>query len=306
MTVNISSLGPLIQEQYRPDFTRAWFANDALFPILGINPKTLKRHPGGAYHNWTVTMAGPSPAVFTEGDPLSASNSTFLRAYVSPVYVGMLMTVTGISLDSAVGAAAIRDAVGSNVEEAMAALIDLMTTSFLGSTYGLELAIDSASNYGGLTRASYTAFQSTETAAGSVVPSYDLFSNMITGMRDNDKGSKISKQTGAIIIPGNLTKEVYDICGSKGIHILPSNDAADGLSDMKFDGISVYPVPDVTDTVALFLDLSPGNIEAFKWRDYTVEFHSRSGDDQVFEISAGMSLAIKNPKNHGKLTGLSG
>lgn len=304
MSLSLTTLGPIIQEKYEPAYTKAHWENDRLFPLLNF-PQKLPESPGGRYANWIVKYSGPTAAVYSEGDSApSTSSSSYMRAYVSPVYVWAFIEVTGHARDALKGG--VFDAIAEETEAAATSLVDLFTTSFLGSTYGLENAVDVSAgvNYGGITRASYTWWQSVETDLSSANISYTAVRDMIETMRAQEHGSKISKNNGLILVPENQLSNFYDIAGSRGINQLPANDAAAGIYEQTFGGIPIASIPDMTSTVALYLDRSPGNFDAQEHRPFEVVFYANSADNTVYKATAGIAVRVRNPVKHGKHTGI--
>lgn len=298
---NLTTMSSGIRELYSQTYIDAVYRNHELFPLLGLTPKP---HLGGHYLHWVINSAGSTPGVFSEGDSaIDSSNQTYIQPYVSPVYIWNFLRISGHLKDAMVNGGYF-DVIGDQIEKAIADIADLFTTSFLGSTYGLEVAIDSGSTYAGITRGSQTAFEAQETAVSGAL-SFASVRDMVEGLRDNDVGSKLGPQNGLILMPHNQASNFYDLAGSKGIPMLSPNDPAQGFSSQSYDGIPIKGIGDLTDTVMLFIDKSFGNYELVQFRGMDVKAHSNTGDDELIEISGALAFACKNPKVQGKLTGLS-
>jgi hypothetical protein len=295
MSFDTTNAGPWIQENYGDFYTDAVYVNNALFPILGVLP--ARPHPGGSYTNWKVRSAGPTASIFTEGGSVaSPSSSTYVRAYVSPVYIGVMVGFSGIAMDSLASEAGA--AFNAEIEAGIMQIGDLFTTSFLNSTYGLELAIDGTTNYANITRASAPYWQSLETDLSTVL-SYAAVRDMLEGLRDNDRGSKIGPGRGVILCPENQKSNFADLSGQRFIQLASPTEGA-AISDQTFDGIPIEGIGDMTDTTILYLNTTPGQFELVEYRGFTPKFHDNQGDNENYWLSSGMALKVANPKLHGK------
>lgn len=284
----------LIKEIYMPSWIEGVFKNNEL----------LKHFPspvasgGDTAVRWKVHGgANGSVEVFGEGQAQpSADSQDWYNAAVNFVYFRAMVQLTGHA----------KDAMKSNwvngLEEEMTLakedITDLITTSYMESTYGLEVAVDATSTYAGITRGSATYFESQETAVSAAVGYSNLIA-MYQGLRDNNVGAK----PGLILCPWNQYTRIYNISGGPAIRASDSNDIARGYEAISFNGVPVAPLPDMTDTVILFLDMGPEKWAHIVHRDWDVKQMAPSGDSDVYQISYAGILACKNPMKQGKLTG---
>jgi hypothetical protein len=184
--ITTSTAANSIREAYAPSFEKAVFRNDSL---LGLFPP-WESPPGGGdtAYRWKLNSAGNSSVgVFAENDPLAAAGyQAIVNASVSWLYIRGTLRFTGHALD-ALGSAWI-DQEQEEGTLLMEDIVDLMTTSFMGSTYGIELAVDQTGAYAGITRNGSAAyFESTETAVGGAA-SYASYVNLQETVRNADKG----------------------------------------------------------------------------------------------------------------------
>ena len=287
-----------LNEIFRPQYTEAVYYNSDLLKWF---PRPVPHTPGGQYVNWIVhTAAAGTVQVFTEGQALPLEgNETTIQAYISPVYIRDVVRISNILRD-AVGNAGHYNVFDMEIQQKINAIKDLFETSFMESTYGLELAIDSSSNYAGVTRSSATYWQSTETAVSGTL-SWTNIRDLIETCRDNDKGGLKQPHW---FMPWNQYSNLFSIAGQPGYKSFPSTDALQGYSAQQIDGAPVTPLGDMTNTVILAVDMAPGNWYMEEFRPLTIKSLSEAGDDDRYSMSAGLALACFNPKNHGKLTGV--
>jgi hypothetical protein len=217
---------------------------------------------------------------------------------VSWTYFRVMLQITGHA----------RDALGSAwlpaiEEEAILAredLGDLITTSFMGSTYGIELAVDYGSTYAGVTRSGAAGwFESTETAHSAAL-STDAMIDLQETIRNANKGGQ------PMISLGNLNQE-SNIYRLGGPHLITNQNPADktpGLMQNRIAGTAYVSVPDFTTTVIMMLDMRPRNWAAKQIRPFSVKEMAPSGDSDIMQLSWGGALVCKQPRFQGKLTGV--
>jgi hypothetical protein len=287
-----------LNEAFLPQYQEAVYYNSDVLKYFGVP----KPHPGGGrYVNWQVhSAAAGTSAIFTEASVMpSAAYETVVNAYVSPVYIWDTVQISGI-LKDALGSGGHYDAFDLEIQGKINSIRDLFETSFLGSTYGLEVAIDSSTNYGGITRSSATYWQSTETAVSAALSVANL-RDLIESCKDNDKGG-LKKPLW--MVPWNQYSNIWSLTGSPGTKMFNPKDPLENLSNQTLDGAPVVAVGDMTDTVILALDMRPELWRYEEFRPLTITPHNKSGDSDVYLITAALSLACLNPKMHGKLTGV--
>jgi len=180
-------------------------------------------------------------------------------------------------------------------------LQDLITTTMLSAANsGIQVQIDSLTAYAGLTRGAISWFESYEAAINDII-SYSALMTAYRTLRDND----IAAKPDLILCPWNQKQRIYQITGQPAIKYIGPNDAAAGFTtDCAFAGVPVEAISDLTDTVILYIDRTPGNWVHIKHRDWSVKPMAPSGDSDVYQISyAGIGPLCRNPKKQGKNTG---
>jgi len=284
-----------ICEAYAPGFEQAVFRNDSLMGLFSWTPAV-----GDTAYRWKLNSAGNnSVEVFTEGQgqPI-AGNQTFVNAAVDWTYHRGMLQFTGHALDALKS-----NWIPQADEEArllMEDLKDLMTTGFMGSTYGLELAVDYGSSYAGITRnGSAGYFESTETAVSGALSTDDLLDLRET-IRDNDKAGRPKK----IICAENQSTNVYRLGGPHVIYNGQPGEKAPGIGSQTFAGMPIIALPDWSDTVIMMIDDGGDNFVGKEIRPFSVKDMGPSGDSDVFQLSWGGQLVCKQPRFQGKLTGV--
>lgn len=298
MPLTTTTAANTIKQAYEGGFEVGVFRNNSLlkwfpppFPAVGDTA-----------YRWKINTAGnDSVEVYTEGqaqkDP---GNQTFGNAAVSWTYVRGMLQFSGHALDALKS-----NWINQADEEAnllMDDLIDLITTSFMGGTYGIELSVDYGSAYAGITRnGSASYFEATETAVSRKLAFQDLIDLQET-MRDNDKGSRFGPGNGLILCPLNQETNIYQLTGQPAVKNIGPSDAAQNLTAQTFNGVPIVGLPDWTDSVIAFLDMRPEKWKYPVIRPFSVKEMAPSGDSDVYQVSWGGSLVNKMPKFDGKLT----
>lgn len=285
----------LIKQIYLPSFIDGTFKNNSLVSLFPAPQDS----GGDTACRWKVhSDVNGSVEVFTEGQVSPTPDSQeWVNAAVNYTYFRAAIQITGHA----------RDAMRSNwvngIEEEMTLaredVIDLMTTSFLGATYGLEVSVDSTTTYAGVTRGSATYFEAYETAVSAALGYANLIA-MYQALRDNDRGAKPS----LILCPWNQYTRIYNLSGGPALRQNPTPDVANGYEAISFNGIPIKPIPDMTDTVLLMLDTSPEKWAHITHRAWDVKEMAPSGDSDVYQLSYAGTLCCKDPMRQGKLTGL--
>jgi hypothetical protein len=195
-----------------------------------------------------------------------------------------------------------------HVEEESALLrediVDLIVTSFMGGTYGLEKAIDYGDTYAGITRNSAAGwFESTETAVSASLSTDDMIDLQET-VRDNDKGGK-PHRNGIWLCSLNQESNIYRLGGPHVIHNSNPSDKFPGIYNQRCGGIPVAAFGDWSNTVIMLIDLSAGNFATPVIRPFHVLDMGANGDTRgEFQFSWGGALVCKQPRFQGKLTGV--
>lgn len=284
----------LIWEVYGGPLTETVYRNGEFLPLFG----TPVDSGGGTKRQWPIHYGGNSSVeVFTEStqSPLPDSQD-YTTAYVSYKHFRAMVQITGIARD------AMRSNIANGIDLEMMLvakdLLDLVNTTWMDSTSGLLAAVDSTTAYGGKTRGSISYFEALETAVNGIVGFDDLI-NFLETLRDAD----IAASTNLLLLPWSQYTRLYGITGQPAIKNTTPVDAAQGYFQQTFAGLQVQPLRDLTSTVILGLDTSPGNFEVIEHRPLTVHDQGRSGDSDVFQISTSLNWVCYNPMKQGKLTG---
>jgi len=287
----------LIEEVYRPGFVEAVYRNN---DFLSRFPAPITQR-GGRYVNWMVHRSGNgSVEVFTEGQASpNAGGQLYALAQVAWTYVRGNIELTGHALDAMQSNYTGADLLEEEMTQVQEDLRDLLNTSFMGGTYGLELAVDSGSTYAGIARGSASYWESTETAVSGTLAYSDLV-DIFEAISDNDKGGKVTE----VQVPWNQQTNIYNLAGMPATKMTTPEDAARGLTGQTFNGRPIVAMGDMTDTVIMMLDISPGQFEVVQIRPMQARFQGRAGDADVYQISTGAAFICKNPKRQGKLTGV--
>jgi hypothetical protein len=313
------AVGTGIDYEYVDGYVDAVFRNSAIpgmthpqtgqdvFPDLAV---------GDTNYRWKVQSAGnTSVAVFTESasapTPVAA---TYVNAAVSYTYFWGWIRISGHVRDAMRNAQYPKmNLITNEFISTTADIADLMSTSFLGSTYGLEVSIDSGTTYAGIARGSAGYWESTETSVGGAQTKASL-SNAMEGAEDNDKGGKIS----LILCPRNQLTNYQTFSGTPntanhGLRAEQSQlrygfDVEAPTTSLTFQGVAMVGVPDMTNTVMLGLDLRQTpvgpNFGVSTRRQFEIRGPVISGDDDVWEISSAAAVICHMPKFCWKNTGV--
>lgn len=281
-----------IREAYQPGFVEAVYRNNQL---LGYFPAP-EPAVGDTNVRWKVNSAGQTPEIFVEGQaqPVAGTQS-YQNAAVAWNYYRAMLQTTGHARD------ALKSAWIAAVEEDMRLLvqdiIDLITTTTMSGTNGLETMVDGGTTYAGIARGSAAYWESTETAVSGILATSDLY-DIDEAIRDNDKGGKPS----LILLPWNQNTNIYQLAGAPFVQTAGPSDKAVGMLNQTFNGSKILPLGDWTNTVIMFLDMSAGKWRHVVIRDFQVKEMAPSADSDIMQVSTGRILINKNPKFDGKLT----
>lgn len=295
MPLTVTTAANTIKTAYAPGFEEGVFRNHSLFRMF-----TWRDAVGDTAYRWKVNDSGNSSVeVFTEGQAQpGAGVQSFQNCAVDWTYFRFMVQVTGHARDAL--KSRYIDHIDEEARLGRSDLIDLITTGFMGSTYGLELAVDYGSSYAGVTRSGSAGwFESTETATNAALATSHLIDLQET-IRDNDKGGKPSLLLGSI----NQESNLYQLSGPHVIHNSNPSDKAPGLNSQMFAGKTCVFLPDFSDTVIMLLDMRPSNWAPMQIRPFSVKQMAPSGDSDVYQVSWGGQLVCRMPKFQGKLTGV--
>jgi hypothetical protein len=281
----------------RENYVRAWedavFLNNQLAPIM----PPPEDSGGGTKYGWLVHMSpNNSVEIFTENaiQP-AAGNQGWVQCYSPYVYFRGLLQATGHA----------KDAMRSNWvngldEEAVqltSQIADLWTTTFMGSTYGLQNAILATGSYAGQTRGSITWFEA-YTAALSDYISYSTLMTTYRTMRAAERGARPD----LILCPWNQKARIYNITGQPAAKYIGPADAAADFDNQSFASTAVMGIADMTTTVIFMLDRSPGYFKNIVHRPWQVKDMGPSGDSDLYQISYAGLLVNRNPIKQAQLT----
>ena len=312
MAATISSLGlatiaPLIEQQ----FNSVVFRNEGkeffgLFPNIGLR--------GGNTYDFPIKVTGNgSAATFTEGTALPvAGQGTTVLAQSAYTHYRSVANVTGHAMDAARGLPLANAAIADELTDARLAVQDLLTNTLYAdaATGLLGLVDDSTTNLHGLSRATYTALTSHVEAGGSAALSLAMMQNTWEAVRDNDRAGKPS----IILMAVSMVTNYLNIApqqasgGTTPINVnqwqLDGGRAYDLGADwnnVRFNGIPIVGLPDFVDTEVVFLDLAPGNWEYVEHRPFTIEQYAKVDDSETYVVSYSSTLALRKPRQQGKI-----
>lgn len=285
-----------IREAYVGGFEEGAFTNNTFLPLFAKKPSV-----GDTSYRWKIHDSGnDSVEIFTEGQGQpTAGVQSFQNAAVAWTYFRFMVQITGHAVDALKSRWV--DHEDAEVMLGMNDLVDLMTTSFMGSTYGLTLAVDYGSSYAGITRnGSASYFESTETAHNAALTT-DALIDLRETCRDNDKGQRGPARW---IMSLNQESNLYRL---QGPHVISNSNPSDklpGISSQTIAGEPVYALPDWDDNTIVRVDAGAGHIMLVEHRPFSVKPMAPSGDSDIWQFSWAGALPNHLPKYDGKLTGV--
>lgn len=294
MAVTTSTASEAIRTTYAPGFNEAVYRNpNNMISFFGAPVDS----GGDTAYRWKINHSGNSSVeIYSEGQIQPPDgNQGWTNGAVSYLAFRFVTRVTGHAR------AALRsnwvNAIDEDQTLGVADLVDLITTTYMGSTYGIEAAIAATGTYAGITRGSAAYFESTSTAHSAVLD-LDGLINLQEAIRDNDKGG----QPGLIICPLNQQSNIWRLGGGGGIKNTGYGDAAEALTRQTFNGIPILAMPDWTDTVIAMLDIRPGHWLTVQHQPFMVHDQGRSADSDVYMTTYMGVIVGKFPRCDGKLT----
>lgn len=296
MPLTTTTASTTIREAYVGGFEEGAFRNDQFLGLFGEKRPSM----GDTAYRWKIHDSGNnSVEIFTEGSGQpTAGVQSFQNAAVSWTYFRGMVQITGHVIDALKSRWI--DHQDAEVVLLMNDITDLMTTSFMGATYGLELAVDYGSSYAGITRnGSAGYFEATETAQDARITTDGLIDLQET-CRNADKGQK---GPAAWIMNLNQESNIYRL---QGPHVIQNSNPADkapGLTRQTFNGEPIYAMPDWSTTVIARIDRNPGHIVLVEHRPFSVKNMAPAGDSDIWQFSWAGALPNHNPRFDGKLTG---
>jgi len=297
----------LIREKYEAGFVDAVYRNNQLLGIkIGGRPLFPSRDSGGdTAIRWKVVSAGnTSVEIFTENQVQpTAVAQTWRSMAVNFVYFRAMIQYTGHAVD------AMRsnwvDGLAQEFELSEMDIRDLMTTTFLGSTYGLEQIISATTTYAGQARGSAAWWESSATTVSAAL-AYTHLVDLHETVRDNDKGG----QVGLWMVPHNQLSNYAYLVGNPNTQNSSFNvemgtgrglDLGYNVNAMGCMGAPIIPIGDMTNETWLAIDNRPGFMELVIHRPFGLKKMAPSGDSDVFQVSTACAIAHKNPKTCGTL-----
>jgi len=297
-----TTLTNIINEVLIPQSVSTIFYNDWLFRHV---PPEKPR--GGSKVNWPVEVTGTNNAeTYAEGDPMASPNAnSILAAAVSKQPFQVTAKISNIAIDYL-----LENKLNLNapelytVNKAIQDLKDLVVTTNLAL---IEAGIDSAGTYAGINKSTYTGFASYEQATTTALTLAHV-EDMIEALRDNDRACDFTQLE--IWMPWNQVTNFARLRFGTTNH--PWNtDRSNNFDAGKFydangnvppyNGIPVFGVPDMTDTVILALQRNL--LHFWETRPVRAEFKSVLEDAQVWEITCNYVATYDNPQKAGKLSG---
>lgn len=252
-------------------------------------------------YTWDVKAAAKTARVFTEGTAMPAAESiTWTQAEVDPVYIWCPAEISGMLEDAVANGGAYFDPIAAEFVDSVKQIADLFNTSFLGSTYGLELSVDQTGAYAGVTRnGAATYFESTETNHNAALTT-DALLDLHEACVDNDKGANPANMIW--LVPWNQVTNIFRLAGVPGMRVFQPSDPAEAWGNSSFANGRVVGIGDMTNTTILHLDMTPENWRLVTFRKLQVKYHRSAGDSEIYKVSGGLCLINRRPKPHGKLT----
>lgn len=153
-----------------------------LEPLIRLFPNKISR--GGNNYQFGARVAGNASAgSFSEGDPVqTAGHTVVVQATVPYVQYRAVASITGHARTAAVGA---QEAffIQAELDDCLMALKQNIVTGLLSdSVYGVLGLVDSANALHGLSRTTYPALASVETAGGSATLNMVKMEDTLTGL----------------------------------------------------------------------------------------------------------------------------
>jgi hypothetical protein len=295
MTLTTTTAAQVIRTKSESGFVDAVFRNNSFLMYFGAPAA----QGGDTNIRWKVNSAGnTSTEVFTEGLPQpAAGNQSYVTAAVAPNYFRAMLQITGHARDAL--QSAWFDAIAEETLLARADVVDLITTTAMSGTNGIETMIDSTTTYAGIARGAAAYWESTETAVAGPLAVSDL-EDLLETIRDNDKGGNPTHIFG----PLNQVTNFARLSGTPYVQNGGPADKGQHLMGPSFAGRPFIGLPDFTNDVIVMADMRPGNFGMYQQRAWDVKAMAPSGDSDVMQLSwAGLPIC-RQPKFQGKLTGV--
>ena len=314
--MNTTAAADTLRETYTPGYDSAVVRNNQLLGLtLGGRPVFPRAQMPGEYVRWTVNTAGASPEIFTEGQGApSPTGQSYTELYEDAVYFWVWPRISGHLRDIVRNGGA-RPGQNPIEQEFMGGfedIRDLVTTTFLGSTYGLAHIIDDGNTVHGVAQGSNTWHQAAvENVNGALARSE--FIDILEEQREGNGRASL------IIAPNNQISNYIYLTGEPnaqnsslrvdvglqggGLDLVPSMDTCSVM------GIPMVGLQDVTDDDIYGLDIRNTrfgpNWQLFTAREMDVRGPQMVGDDDVFELSSAYALVCRLVQRNFKLEDVS-
>lgn len=285
---------------YQDEWSNAVYTNPFLRMLTNWLGEPREKRGNTNKYQWLLRSAGNSSVeVFDETTSYPTEGyQASVKAEISPTYIRSAVNIQDIMLDAMGGAGEV-DITDFEISGSMDDIADLYGTSFLGSTYGLELAVDYGSAYAGITRNGSAAyFEATETAVGGSLAMSNL-EDLLEVTKDNDKGGNPNLW----VCPGNQLTNI--------LRLAPTNQTQYTVNDKMgqwvmptLAGRPIIEVGDLTDTVIFLLTMNKKCFDLMYWRRMRIDPMAKTNDSKRFQVSSGIAFPCKMPKYQGKLTGV--
>lgn len=283
----------VIRETYAPGFEEGLYRNNGLLPVL---PAPIDSG-GDTSYRWKFNTTGNnSVEIYTEGQAqLPAGNQVYADCAVDYLAFRFMTQVTGHAR------AALRSNWIPAIEEeqtlGLRDLIDLITTTYMASTYGIEAGVAATGSYAGQTRGSITWFESLVTAVNASLALSDI-EDMLEAMKDNERGRVPSMLFG----PVNQETNIYRLGLTAGMRVGDYSNPLPSFQNQTIGGMRGVFLGDWTNTV--LVACRPEHLVVVQHQPYQVKDMSPSGDSDVFQNSYMGVIVVKQPKLCAKLTGV--
>jgi len=317
-TTQFSDRG-VLREVYEPMFESAVFRNNHLLGLTLNGKPMIPEIPfSGEKYRWPINSAGnTSTEVFTEGAgaPTPVAQS-YKSAEQAATYFWAWTRVTGHVRDAVRNGAATGGAnpLDNEFIAGFEDLRDLVNTSLMQSSYGLELAVDDASTYAGIAQGSYTWFAAKVTNHNGALTRAGLL-NIHEASRNADYGGNTSvvlcahnQLTNYIALTGEPNVQNSSVRVELGLVGGGAMDLAPRYDALSFMGAPLVGLPDFTSTIFMGMDLrnvaNGPNLGRFTARPFDIRGPQMVGDDDVYEMSTATGLVLHSPKLCWKLEGV--
>lgn len=320
-TTTLSTLvRPVVSET---DATIVKYTNRQFFQVMraiGLQ-ENIPMSMGDSAFRWKVIRGTGNSSVetYSEGQAAAASGSqSVVEAASSYIYFRVVAELTGHAADQLkshyLGTDYAPQALGGEIKNGIDDLDDLAATTFLGTgASGLELAIDAAGTYSGLSRTTYSDWGSEENAVSGVLTVASM-TLLHEELEDNDRGATVT----ACLMPRNQLTNYAALVGAENgtaadrlVRYVsqggaPQLDVGFMTTGLTINGTPIYGVQDMTDTVVAMLDTTDRNGWAYitqrpiQIADKTAG--SNSDAYAVKHVTMASTMVCRNPRKQGKLT----